>query len=47
MDQYKIEEGYIEDDLHGLKLDFFSNYWMDHEQILNLSSGNQKRTDED
>ena len=34
----------MEDDLEKIKLDFISNYLMDHNQILNSSSGDQKET---
>jgi hypothetical protein len=36
----------MEDDLKNMKLDFLSNHWVDHNKILNVTSGDQNKAGE-
>ena len=35
----------MEDDLKNLKMDFLNNHWADLYQFLNLTSGDETKTD--
>jgi hypothetical protein len=37
----------MEDNLKNFQMDFLSNHWVDLNQILNLTPGDQTKTDED